>query len=106
MRNYFPLTGTVQCQENEVFGPPCINVRPIRVVSIANASVGPTLRPGAVSLVLGWLKLFVRNYFPLTGTVQCQEYEVFGPPCINVSAYKGGIYCKRKCWTNTSPCCS
>jgi hypothetical protein len=36
----------------------------------------------------------------------CQEHEVFGPPCINVWAYNGGIYCKRKCWPNALPWCS
>jgi hypothetical protein len=78
----------------------------MRVVSIANASGGPARCRGAVTMVIGCLLILGEDVSVFFALRNCQENEVFGPPCINISAYTGGIYCKRKRWTNTSPWCS
>jgi hypothetical protein len=78
----------------------------MRVVSIANATDGPTRRPGAVTMVIGCLLILAKTFPFFFALRNCQENEVFGPPCINIPAYTGDIYWKRKCLPNTLPCCS
>jgi hypothetical protein len=58
------------------------------VLSIPNASVGPTLR--LLHLLQSWVAyLFLGRRFRFFALRYLEENEVFGPPCIHLSAYKG-----------------